>query len=302
MSLAETRQLLGAWLTAVADVVRGVNAAEPLDVQLSRIAEQAGPPGRFRPLRGDAGRPDRSVAAGAGLARPRGGVRRPPQPGARAGPAPRRPGLGHGGCARLPRRRHARGPGHPARARVPVDAAVGAHRGLPGAAGRATRGERGSARRAGGLLAGAAGVRCRRGRAGRAARPARHPGAGDRRAARRPGTHDRRGLGQARGAGVGRGAAPAPDAAPAQRGRAAAARGAARGGPARVDHDRGRRRHRARRRRGNHPRARPPPRPTRPPASGARCGWPWSRCARATRWCRSGTAGPTVGPRGWRRS
>ena len=41
MSLAETRQLLGAWLTAVADVVRGVNAAEPLDVQLSRIAEQA---------------------------------------------------------------------------------------------------------------------------------------------------------------------------------------------------------------------------------------------------------------------
>jgi hypothetical protein len=41
MSLAETRQLLGAWLTAVADVVRGVNAAEPLDVLLSRIAEQA---------------------------------------------------------------------------------------------------------------------------------------------------------------------------------------------------------------------------------------------------------------------
>ena len=30
MSLAETRQLLGAWLTAVADVVRGVNAAELL--------------------------------------------------------------------------------------------------------------------------------------------------------------------------------------------------------------------------------------------------------------------------------
>jgi sugar diacid utilization regulator len=40
-SLAETRQLLGAWLTAVADVVRGVNAAEPLEVLLSRIAEQA---------------------------------------------------------------------------------------------------------------------------------------------------------------------------------------------------------------------------------------------------------------------
>ena len=41
-SLAEsTRQLLGAWLTAVADVVRGVNTAEPLDVLLSRIAEQA---------------------------------------------------------------------------------------------------------------------------------------------------------------------------------------------------------------------------------------------------------------------
>ena len=40
-SLAETRQLLGAWLTAVADVVRGVNAAEPLEVLLSRIAKQA---------------------------------------------------------------------------------------------------------------------------------------------------------------------------------------------------------------------------------------------------------------------
>ncbi len=40
-SLAETRQLLGAWLSAVADVVRGVNAAEPLDVMLGRIAEQA---------------------------------------------------------------------------------------------------------------------------------------------------------------------------------------------------------------------------------------------------------------------
>ena len=40
-SLVTTRQLLGAWLTAVADVVRGVNTAEPLDVLLSRIAEQA---------------------------------------------------------------------------------------------------------------------------------------------------------------------------------------------------------------------------------------------------------------------
>lgn len=40
-SLATTRRLLGAWLTAVADVVRGVNAAEPLDVLLNRIAEQA---------------------------------------------------------------------------------------------------------------------------------------------------------------------------------------------------------------------------------------------------------------------
>ena len=40
-SLATTRRLLGAWLTAVADVVRGVNTAVPLDVLLSRIAEQA---------------------------------------------------------------------------------------------------------------------------------------------------------------------------------------------------------------------------------------------------------------------
>ena len=40
-SLAVTRQLLGPWLAAVAEVVRGVNAAEPLDVLLSRIAEQA---------------------------------------------------------------------------------------------------------------------------------------------------------------------------------------------------------------------------------------------------------------------
>jgi hypothetical protein len=40
-SLSETRHLLAAWLSAVADVVRGVNTAEPLDVPLSRIAEQA---------------------------------------------------------------------------------------------------------------------------------------------------------------------------------------------------------------------------------------------------------------------
>jgi hypothetical protein len=42
-SLAETRQLLGAWLTAVADVVRGVNAAEPLAFTVRDVQRARGP-------------------------------------------------------------------------------------------------------------------------------------------------------------------------------------------------------------------------------------------------------------------